>query len=283
MHDIFSSFFSLCATRCWSRPNFLIGSRRRPSTVFPGKPTATTVSFTPTSTAAPLFSPRPTLIKPHRKYLATTPGRILESQVFATRFKPDNRFRFVPRKPILSRTTSTTTTTTTTSTSSTTTPLLETDQVKESSNQQSQEQDFDDQKDKTTELAEIAAAVQKLQRVQPQTASFKRKTETQRIKITTNVQKNKNRYRGPGQFLVNRAVITTPQTYHTARLKQRFETTTLVPTTTIAIPTATFRLTPNVRPQPFAKISLTTPMIYQPIVNPVYYDTVQPQQKINEF
>ncbi|VEN35608.1 unnamed protein product [Callosobruchus maculatus] len=269
-----------------SRPNFLIGSRRRPSTIFPAKqPTATAVSFTPTSTAAPLFSPRPTLIKPRRKYLATTPGRILESQVFASRLKPDNRFRFVPRKPIISRTTSTTTTTTTTTTSSTASPVLETDQVKESSNQQSLEQDFDDQKDKTTELAEVAAAVQKLQKVQPQTTPLKRKTEAQRIKITTNVQKNKNRYRGPGQFLVNRAVITTPQAYHTApaRLNQRFDTTTPTPATTIAIPTATFRLTPNVRPQPFAKISLTTPMIYQPIVNPVYYDTVQPQQKITEF
>ncbi|CAH2002615.1 unnamed protein product [Acanthoscelides obtectus] len=264
-----------------TRPNFLIGSRRRPATVPLPKPTSiVTSTAAPTSslsTAAPLFS-RPTRFKPHRKYLATTPpAKILESQVFASRIKPDNRFRFVPRKPISVRTSTTTSTTTTTA--PTTTLVPETDQVKESSIQQSQEQYIDDQKDKTTELAQFATAVQKLQQVQPPTT--KRKPETQRIKITTNAQRSKNKYRGPGQFLVNKAVLTTPQTYHTvpARLKQTLRTTTPIPTTTVPIATATFRITPNIRPQPFAKLGLTTPDIYQPIINPVYYDTVQPHRR----
>ncbi|XP_015834046.1 mucin-5AC isoform X2 [Tribolium castaneum] len=200
---------------------FRVGGRRKTS------PALVTVT-----TTAPKPSSRPTKLT-RRKYPTHT-SRPLESQEVTTKATKlqDNRYRFVSRKPFFRSTTA-----------KTSTESDETvDQDKESSNQQSLEENFDN--NDTTELGDIAAALQEIQQA-PIPTKTTLKISTQRTRTHS----------------TNTPILT--------RTRSRYSTTSPLPITTKKF------IVRKIRPQAFEKINQSFSNTVRPLSEYDYYDDEQ--------
>ncbi|XP_044257284.1 uncharacterized protein LOC123006669 isoform X3 [Tribolium madens] len=192
---------------------FRVGGRRKTS---PALLTAATTTPKPSS--------RPTKLT-RRKY-PTHSSKPLESQEAVTKATKvsDSRYKFVSRRPFFRSTTS----------KISNEPEDTIDQDKESSNQQSLEENFDD--NDTTELGDIATALQEIQQAPIPTKTTTIKTSTQRTKTT--------------------------------RSRSRYSTTSPLPLTT-----KTF-IVRKIRPQAFEKVKQSFNTV-RPLSEYDYYDDEQ--------
>ncbi|KAJ8915747.1 hypothetical protein NQ315_004559 [Exocentrus adspersus] len=172
-----------------------------------------------------------------------------EAVTTTIRPKPDTRFRFVSRKPILR---------TTPRRKETTKVIL--DQVSESSNQQSLEEDFDE--GRTTELADLALVLQNLQYAP--LPSLNSSSSTLKIPFTTQRINSKATSRHPSQS--------------TQRVTEKKPTRSRIKYSTTVSPlllTTVKPLKKNKRPQAFDKINTTDSNTFRPLSDYNYYDSIE--------